>query len=685
MENEKKKLYISFNYNLTSHDWSVSLNDNIWMRIVSIQLERLDRYKYSPFDTKNIDLQEIWEIFFEYIEEATNVKIYEEIYILNSPVLYKTNSKVIYTYNNNHHFLHAASVFFLSWYEKSLIIWLDASWYDNNLWESIQTIWEGKWKEIRLLKSTPDTHWYGIGIAYYVFSTYLWIPEWSVMWLAAYWNYDKYSDIDIFKCNDGEVILSQNFQRLFEIDVKHIDSFFIRDCTKVLTSNILFKKITSYFNKTFWVTNEDIKLWPNTIHADIAAKIQHEVEEAVLYLCRYYGKNAEYDNLCFVGWVALNSVLNWLIAEKWYFKNIFIPPCADDAGLSLWWLFTINANKIKFPQTSFGRNYGDEEVKRSIDKYKWFLSCHKISINKLVDILMLWKIIWVFHGGSEFGARALWYRSILAHPSFPEIKDKLNVLKKRSWWRPLGMIFKEEDICKYIEYAQVSSPYMNFVWKVRKNYREDLVSGLHIDMTTRYQTVNNSNNTFIYQLLNEIQKDDLVQAVINTSFNVSGEPIVEDPEQAIRAFLSTSLDYLYIEWYLLSKEKIYKEMSFVFDSISHNKQKASLYKNNWIKIAKILFWEDINFIFMENDEKHYTYNIMYKNIALTLIIFSRDGDMKFILKNDDNVLCKDTNQIMAQNRVKDIIKKRLYKIQNIYGSQINEMIIEGVFYKRLVF
>jgi carbamoyltransferase len=274
-------------------------------------------------------------------------------------------------------------------------------------------------------------------------------------------------------------------------------------------------------------------------------------------------------NLCIGGGVGLNALANGKIYEKTPFKNIYIFGPAGDSGGALGAAFFIYHNlSIKPPRRwpkdssevkslSLGSSFTNNEIERVLKQYKVryqkFANEDKL-LHTVSSLLNKGHIIGWFQGRMEFGPRALGNRSILAKPNPFSMKDKVNKIKIRELFRPFAGSILQEKVHEYFDVPQKNyfSPFMTFCFKVKKQKSDDLAAIVHKDGTCRIQTVNKENDRF-YRLIKKFYEQTNIPCILNTSFNLKGEPIVENLEQAVEDFLKTKMDYLCIENFLVFK------------------------------------------------------------------------------------------------------------------------------------
>jgi len=318
-----------------------------------------------------------------------------------------------------------------------------------------------------------------------------------------------------------------------------------------------------------WVPNEDRK-WeasPEMRHwEDLAWRIQHDSEEVLLKRARWLRETTGAKNLCLAGGVALNCVANGRIVRETGFDNVWIQPAAGDNGIAIGCAYYGHLAVQKKPrsfvmkQATLGKEYPEEVARRAgnplLVNRKTFEDngiCRE-SARLLAD----GKVFGWFQGRAEFGPRALGNRSILGDPRRPEMKDILNKrVKFRQAFRPFAPIVLYER-AKDIFVGEDESPFMLRAKQVRPEWKDRIPAIVHVDGTARVQTVRREHNARIYDLLVEFEKLTGVPVLVNTSFNIKGEPIVETPQDAMNCFIHTGIDYLALHNTLVSKNLIHK-------------------------------------------------------------------------------------------------------------------------------
>ena len=304
--------------------------------------------------------------------------------------------------------------------------------------------------------------------------------------------------------------------------------------------------------------------------ARAAFEVQEECETALLHLAAYAFERTGASYLCISGGVALNSVANYKILQSGLFKDVFINPAASDTGIPLGAALYGYHRILNQPKTYaeispyLGPCYGQERIRRAIEAYRGtpynpdafegFQLEAENALERAAELLAENKIVGHFQAGSEMGPRALGNRSILMSPLIAENKDVLNSqVKHREAFRPFAPAILEEFTKQYFEIDR-PSPYMLLVPPVRQEKRSVIPAVTHADGTGRLQTVNKDFNPHFYSIIEQFHKRTGVPVLLNTSFNVAQEPIVETPEDSIRCFRSTGIDALLIGEYLLIKD-----------------------------------------------------------------------------------------------------------------------------------
>jgi carbamoyltransferase len=295
-------------------------------------------------------------------------------------------------------------------------------------------------------------------------------------------------------------------------------------------------------------------------HYNLARSVQQVLEETTLQLVRWLQESTGQRALCLAGGVALNCVLNAHLRSRGPFKDVWVQPAAGDAGTALGAALWIDAQQAPTagirPSTMehvfWGPAYGDDEIEALLRRAK--VSCRRLTdvAEETAALLECDRIIGWFQGAMEFGPRALGARSILASPISASMQDRLNDIKDREDFRPVAPVILEEEAGEWFVDAQVS-PFMLFVFDVRADKAGRIPAVRHVDGTARVQTINRAQHPLYYDLLRAFQRRTGVPVLVNTSFNVRGEPIVCTPRDAVSAFFASPLDALVIGSFLVEK------------------------------------------------------------------------------------------------------------------------------------
>ena len=465
---------------------------------------------------------------------------------------------------SEHHYSHAASAFFPSPFKEAVILTLDGV----GEWATT-TVAIGKGNNLKILKEIHFPH--SLGLLYSAFTYYTGFKvnsgEYKVMGLAPYGS-PKYKDLIIDKLMD----LKKDGSFRLNMD-------FFNYATGLTMTN---KKFSNLFGEPVRDPAKD-KL--TQFHMDIAASIQAVTEEVVLRLTSAIIKEYKIKNLCLAGGVALNCVANGKILKEKMFENIWIQPAAGDAGGSLgaalaYWYKELDNPRNDFNDQMKGSYLGPKLNENEIEKNLISLKANykKVSDNEIIlstaNELANNKTVGWFQGRMEFGPRALGGRSILADPRSEKMQKELNLkIKFRESFRPFAPSVLREHVSEWFE-IDCDSPYMLLVANVKKSKQIDMTNidknlfGIeklnikrsaipaitHVDYSARIQTVHKETNLKYHNLLTEFNKITNCPVLVNTSFNVRGEPIVCSVNDAFNCFMGTNLDILVIENFILFKK-----------------------------------------------------------------------------------------------------------------------------------
>ncbi len=474
---------------------------------------------------------------------------------------------------SEHHYSHAASAFYPSPFKDAVIITLDGV----GEWATT-TVAIGKDNKIDMLKEIYFPH--SIGLLYSAFTYYLGFKvnsgEYKVMGLAPYGK-PKYKNIILKK------LIDLKDDGSFRLNMKYFNYATGLTMTNKNFSNLFSQKV-----------REPEKELLTQFHMDIAASIQSVTEEIVLKLTKSIAQETKIKNLCMAGGVALNCVANGKILKNNIFENIWLQPASGDAGGSLgaalaFWYHELG-EKRSIPSylddmkgSYLGPSFKDDHIEKTLVSLgaKFQKYDEENLINFVVEELKNEKTIGWFQGRMEFGPRALGARSIIADPRSDKMQKELNLkVKFRESFRPFAPSILREDLNDWFD-INTDSPYMLLVADIKKNIQIPMIEedkklfGIeklnikrslipavtHVDYSARIQTVHKETNPKYYKLLKKFKDITGCPILVNTSFNVRGEPIVCSIEDSFRCFMGTNLDILVCENFILFKEEQNKKLS----------------------------------------------------------------------------------------------------------------------------
>lgn len=460
---------------------------------------------------------------------------------LRIPVMFKKKLKykkpVFYL---EHHMSHAASSFLVSPFKEAAILTIDGI----GEWDST-TLGYGKENDIRIIKRLKFPH--SLGLLYSTITAFLGFSvnnsEYKVMGLAPYGRpvyYDEFKKI-IQVQEDGSYALNMDY--------------FVFHYKKTMPSKKMEELLGPPRKPGDLLTQR---------HKDIAASLQKITEEVIFKILNHLYEITKCDNLCMAGGVALNSVANGKIKKHTPFKEIFINPAASDAGTSMGAAFytynTIlgNSRKYVFNSAYLGPEFSNEYIQSFLEKNKivhYRFKSEEELIKKTAELIFDNKVVGWFQGRMEWGPRALGARSILSNACNPNMKDILNdKVKHRELFRPFAPVISEEDVHEWFEMDKPNEPYMLFVYPIKEEKRKFIPAVTHVDGSGRLQTINKQSNPRYYGVIKEFEKYTGVPILINTSFNIRGEPIVCTPYDAYMCMMGTGIDYLVMEDFLIKRE-----------------------------------------------------------------------------------------------------------------------------------
>jgi len=467
--------------------------------------------------------------------EASTLKLRNRVFILGEDLHFV-----------DHYLSHAASSYFLSGFENALIFVIDG--HGNNGAEMVtQGFYIAKGNDIQPIYFRPNAvPFLDIGFAFESFSYHLGFENeefdaGKTMGLSSYGNRNKSWGESLFFLDNGHIKANPYY-------IKYND--LIRRTTRNVR-NICEKRKPS----------EPLE----EIHMDAAAFLQRESERCTIEKLNEILSTYPSKHLCLSGGVALNGLINNALLESTPVEKLYIPCMPNDAGTAVGGALYLNSRLTKKFTNNYlsrdafwGLSYADAEVKNCLSKLKnnikfRYFSDQNNYIDNVVSLLRNRKIVGWYHGGSEFGPRALGNRSILCHPGDSKMKDIINSkVKMREWFRPYAPVVLNHRACEYFNFSG-DSPFMSFIANATPLAKNVAPSIVHIDGTARMQTLTIDQNELFYKLIERFDIVTGLPLLLNTSFNIAGEPIVETPGDAIRTFQKSGMDALAISGWILSK------------------------------------------------------------------------------------------------------------------------------------
>lgn len=468
-----------------------------------------------------------------------------------------------------HHLAHAASAFLVSPFKEAAILTIDGvgEWATG-------TLGFGKDNEITLFEQLNFPH--SLGLLYSAFTAFLGFEvnegEYKVMGMAAYGKprfAQKIYDNLLRVFADGSFALNldyfsyhystsrsytRKFEKLFGMPRPAEKDFFTKDFS-----------YPRYFGEK--PQNYEELCEENQYYADIAASIQKVTEEIILKQANFLYEKTKKENLCLAGGVALNSVANGRLLSEGPFREIFIQPAAGDSGAAIGAAFyfyncVLNYKRaFTLEHANLGKQYAEKSILNFLTsnniKFAYFENTEQL-IEQTVDAIIQGKVVGWFQGRFEWGPRALGNRSILADPRQAKMKDIVNLkIKFREPFRPFAPTIVEEEFQNYFEIPNAAKQYptrfMLFVLPIKQD-KEKLIPAVDHQGTGRVQTIKEEWNRRYYQLIKNFGRKTGIPIVLNTSFNLKGEPIVNSPQDAYQTFINSGLDVLVMEKFMITKE-----------------------------------------------------------------------------------------------------------------------------------
>lgn len=437
----------------------------------------------------------------------------------------------------NHHEAHAASVFYTSPFDEAAVLVIDGQGEDEST-----TIWRGSPAGLEKLDTFPVEQ--SLGYLYGSVSRFCGLGSFGggkLMGLAPYGR-PRYLELlsDIYHSIKLPAREGHDSQ----------DEYFTRFIDALNKTGLPIARFDQRFDPASGRTRKEPELLP--VHQNLAASAQLLLEQEVLELTRRAKALTGAANLCLAGGVAMNCVTNSMVQDSQIFSDVFMQPACEDSGIGLGAALAVTKQKIPFDSVYKGPAYTDQDIEQALVKRGIRAQRQEDAALAAAQLIAQGKIVGWFQGGMEFGPRALGGRSILASPESRTMADRVNLVKGRESWRPFGPSVLAERADEMFENPH-ESPYMLRSFRVRDAWRARIPAVVHVDGSTRPQTVARPDNPIYYDLIDHFAELTGLPAVLNTSFNNFDEPIVATPGDAIRTFYTTGMDALVMGSWVVEK------------------------------------------------------------------------------------------------------------------------------------
>ena len=449
-------------------------------------------------------------------------------------------------YQVPHHHAHAASAYYTSGWDECLVVIVDAMGEAHGT-----SIFEGRAGELHPLAafSAQDS----IGIFYSLITLHLGFDfnsdEYKIMGLAPYGNPARFRDFfarEVALREDGSI----------RIPMLRLNQTRDERENYLATRDYLHRNLIPARPPSGEITDE---------HRDLAAALQACLNAVLLHICGSFGRTTGHKKIALAGGVALNCTANGHLLRSGLFDDLYVQPASGDDGTALGAALLLSAENgaianLRMPVPLLGPSYGDKAVQTALDAFAGKIVIRKFSSTEetcaaAADLIAAGSVLAWYRGRMEFGPRALGNRSILADPAHPEMRDRINAMvKKREAFRPFAPAVALEEVDHWFDVAPGTQlPYMITIVNVREQWRAALPAITHVNGSARVQTVSAQDNPAFHHLLQAVGKKNGRQMVLNTSFNVKGQPIVNTPTEAIETFLGAGIDCLFLENYLVTR------------------------------------------------------------------------------------------------------------------------------------
>jgi len=446
----------------------------------------------------------------------------------------------------DHHLAHAASAYFCSGWDDCLVVVVDGMGEVQSA--SVYHAHDGKLEKLREVSARDS-----IGILYSVVTLHLGFDfnadEYKIMGLAPYGNparFRPFFEQTVELREDGTIripLLRLNRTR--------------DECENYLaTRRYLAEHLVKPRNPNEQITDE---------HRDVAAALQERLDRAMQHFCKHFGKSTGLGRLAVAGGVALNCTANGKLLRSATFDEVFVQPAAGDDGSALGAAAFRAAQSgrirnVRIPVPFYGPAYSLSQIEEALKEFHDRIEVRSFqnlleTCTQAAQLIADGRVVGWYRGRMEFGPRALGHRSILADPGHAEMRDRINAMvKMREAFRPFAPAVTLREVSKWFDVsAGAEFPYMITTVDVRREHRNRLPAVTHVDGSARVQTVSASDNREFHALLEAVGKTTGREMVLNTSFNVKGQPIVNTPREAIETFLNTGIEFLFLEDTLVAR------------------------------------------------------------------------------------------------------------------------------------
>lgn len=514
--------------------------------VAAVEEERINRVKHSAGQLPILAIKEVLQIANISINAVAVVAFHGSTWQPEIEAVIKKHFDSYFGYcppikRYHHHDCHAASAYFASGFDEALVITIDGSGDGVSTQVAI-----GRNNQLEVIKqySRPQS----LGLFYSMMTQLCGFTrdadEYKLMGLSAYGDASKIALKDILSTSQSEYTLNTTYLVHISAGQPSPSRYEMLYSDKLMEQLNIKRRIATSIAEEY---------------KNIAAAAQQQLEQALTDLVQGQIALTGIHKVCLAGGVALNCLANQKIEALSEVKELFIQPASNDAGISLGaaYLAAVELGVKKFEKqnhTFFGSQYAQAEIEEVIQRCNIAYEKAEKPMDEAVKLLIENKVIGWFQGQMEFGPRALGNRSILANPATPNVQHIVNhKVKFREGFRPFGASVLAEDFHRYFDAKCDDAPYMTKVFAIKPEYQQLLAGVTHVDGTCRVQTVSRAQNELYYNLLNEFKKQSGFGVLLNTSFNLNHEPIVNTPREAIASFFASGLDTLFVGNFKIDK------------------------------------------------------------------------------------------------------------------------------------